>query len=302
MQMIHLSAALKCQTTLWQVNNKRGNLAVVPVSMGKASPALLREETTINLHFWHAHCSTTPPTNTTCTTAPRREAQTHLSNTQDVLQAPPPPPSSLSALHQCKYNYLDVQQRPPSPSEWNRTMLSPCVESFLHTYVCAYICRQTLVICGRTSHKTDHTHSNTNTMCPWFSTQLGLFSSAGSLSDLNEGWMEVHHSWRISTYLHYVRGDERREMDRFLLPEREFLTSCTAMVFFSTKIWGEGQVKRLFSLDKVLIWMEEWVCECVCVCVFTWHFCVCSDEKSGQGWIVAVFGSGPLLNNVKIVV
>lgn len=145
MQMTHLSAALKCQTTLWQVNDKRGNLAVVPVSTGIVSSALLREETTINLHFWHAHCSATPPTTstttTTCTTAARREAQTHLSNTQDVLQAPHPP-NSPSALHQCKYNYLDVQQRLPSHSEWNRTVLSLCMESFLQTYMCAHICIQ----------------------------------------------------------------------------------------------------------------------------------------------------------------
>lgn len=142
----------------------------------------------------------------------------------------------------------------------------------------------------RTTHKSDHTHSNTSIMCPWFSILPGLCSLAGSLSELSKGWMEKpHHSWQISTYLHYVCGAERREIDRFLLPEREFLTSCTAMVFFSTEIWGEGQVKRLFSLG----WSAHLNGRV--------NVCVCSNEKSGQGWIVAVFGSGPSLNNVKRV-
>ncbi len=93
-----------------------------------------------------------------------------------------------------------------------------------------------------------------------------------------------HNSWKISTYLHYVCGDERREMDRFVLPEREFLTSCTAMVFFSAEIWGEGQVKRLFSLGQSAhLNGRVSVRVCVCVCVLTRLFCAHSDKKSGQG-------------------
>lgn len=54
--------------------------------MSPGRPASLKEEGTINLYFWHAHCSATRTT--TCTVGPRGAAQTHLSNTK----MPPPHP------------------------------------------------------------------------------------------------------------------------------------------------------------------------------------------------------------------
>lgn len=69
---------LKCQTTLWQVSNKRGNLVAIPVpsldGQTQTYTVPLREEATINLHSWHVHCSATPPTTNTCTIAPRGAA------------------------------------------------------------------------------------------------------------------------------------------------------------------------------------------------------------------------------------
>lgn len=127
-----------------------------------------------------------------------------------------------------------------------------CRELSSYFTVCSYICKQgqTLDIYGCThNQKLDRTHIQTQTLHVLGSAQPFFLLLAGSLSGLSKSWMETPHcSWQISTYLHYVCGDERREMDRFLLREREVHTSCTAMVFFSTEIWGEGQVKRLFSL------------------------------------------------------
>lgn len=225
--------------------------------MGIASPTVLREETTINLHFWHAHCSPTPPTiTTTCTIAPRGAAQTHLSNTQDV------PPASL--LPSCFTPMQILLSGCTTCSDRSQRGTDNCEvlvwRAFSILYMCtvksSYICMQAqaLDIFGRARYKNQaqvgpHTFKHEHNMSLVSKQNSAYSSSAGSLSDLSMGWMEApHHSWQISTYLYYVCGDERRNMDRFLLPDREFLTSCTAPMFFSSEIWGEGQVKRPFSL------------------------------------------------------
>ena len=128
----------------------------------------------------------------------------------------------------------------------------------------------------QTNTQVDNTYSNMNIMCLWFSAQLGLFIWGTSLSELREGWKErPHHSWQISAYLHYVCRDERREMDEFYYLRVKFLLSAERWCF-SVLISGARDKRRgAFHRDKVLIWMEEWMCVRVhahtaFLCVFRW--------------------------------
>lgn len=89
-------------------------------------------------------------------------------------------PSSLPALHQCKYNWADVQHAATALRGEQIIVKSLCGElSPYYTcvqYMCSYICMQaqSFDIFGgtRTRHKLDHTCSNTNTTCPWFPNKI----------------------------------------------------------------------------------------------------------------------------------
>lgn len=90
-----------------------------------------------------------------------------------------------------------------------------------------------------------------------------FFFEETSLSELRGGWMG-RHSEQISTYLHYVRWDERSKMDRFLLPERESPHLLHSDGVF--QCWNLGRGTSEEALFTGIKCSFEWKSECVCMC------------------------------------
>lgn len=80
---------------------------------------------------------------------------------------------------------------------------------------------------------------------------------------------------------------------QLFITERKVLTFNTSTFIFTSKIWGEGQLKWLLSLEL----SAHLNGRTNCAAVHSKN--VCSGKRSRQGGIVGGFGSGPSSNNVN---
>lgn len=206
MGMILLSAALKCQTEGWATKGVNYQAFNHPCLMGITGPTLLTEETTINLHFWHGHCS--PTITTTCST--------HGSSSDSFI----------------KRTRCPASVSPPFLLGTNANITTQYMCSSTHHI---YMQAQSLDIFGCIRNK-NHTQDGPH-----------MFQHSVSYQ------ISVRAEWNCQLpagrFQHIcIMSMKMRKMEQFLLPEKEFLTSCKALVFFRSEIWVEGQVKRPFSL------------------------------------------------------
>lgn len=140
-------------------------------------------------------------------------------------------------------------------------------------------------------------------MCPWFNTHLCLFSLTHSFSGLCKCWAETpHHSRQLSTYLHYVRRDERREMKQFYYLVENFSLPAQSVFHW----WNLGRCTTKDRLFTMMNCSFQWKSEHVClgVCVKGWGGnapTMFRYKKDGLWWRVGVCRSRPASKHVIIV-
>lgn len=104
------STCSSCRAWKCQVSNKRAKLAArSSILHWRVQPDLhfWKEGTTINLHFWHAHCSSSPFHHRHCLYNSTRGSSSVSFIKRRRCPTSFPPLPTLSALHQCKYNWMD---------------------------------------------------------------------------------------------------------------------------------------------------------------------------------------------------